>query len=95
MDEVQGQMVVYEPGTARLNITWNGQNGDLVDPIPFDVNDEVVRELATEAVRTGSVPGIATDMNASFADFVVDRFPPTEDVTYARISLRPKTPFGR
>ncbi|MFA6234102.1 MAG: hypothetical protein WC824_07950 [Bacteroidota bacterium] len=31
---------------ARLNITINGQNGDLVDMIPYDVPDADVKRMA-------------------------------------------------
>jgi hypothetical protein len=79
---------------ARLNITYNGQQGDLPDLIPFDVADEDVRRMATESVQTGYVAGIDMAADADFTDFVVDRFPAREDVPVNRIALRPKTPFG-
>lgn len=80
---------------ARLNITWGGQNGDLVDPIPFDASDADVRQFAMEAVRDGSVAGIVAEMNPDFSNFVVDRFPANENTPYPRVFLRPKTSFGR
>lgn len=79
---------------ARLNITWQRQNGDLPDPIAFDASDEDIFRWATEAVRGGSVPGIAADLNVTFADYVVRRFDPTPDVPYNRVMIHPKTPFG-
>jgi hypothetical protein len=83
-----------EANEARLNITWNGQNGDLPDPVSYDAGDGDVRAWATEAVRNGGVPNIPADSNADFRDFVVDRFAATQDTPYNRIFLRPKTPFG-
>ncbi len=79
---------------ARLNITYNGSNGDLPDPVLADSTDAQIRTIATEAVRVGSVPGIPADANADFRDFVVDRFAATTDVPIARLALRPKVPFG-
>jgi len=83
-----------ESHEARLNITWSGQNGDLVDPIAYDAPDKDILQWATEAIRTGGVPGITADLNANLTDFVVDRFAATADVPMNRIVLRPKTPFG-
>ncbi len=88
MDEI----VLFANHMARLNITWKGQNSDLPDPIDKDLDDAAVKALATEAVK-GGVPGIAADAGANFGDFVVDRFPATEDLP-ARVMIRPKTPFG-
>jgi hypothetical protein len=79
---------------AKLNITYAGMNGDLEDPIPFDMTDDEIIELATEAVQSNSVPGIDEVSDVSFVDFVVERFEATDAVPFARILLRPKTPFG-
>jgi len=79
---------VMEADMARLNVTYNGANGDLPDPVTRDASDADIKRWATEAVRAGSVPGIPADPNADFTDFVVDRFP------VARVMIRPKTPFG-
>lgn len=79
---------------ARLNITWQGANGELPDPVLADSTDADVRAWATEAVRSGSVPGVPADAGVDFRDFVVDRFGPTEARPYALLMIRPKTPFG-
>ncbi len=79
---------------ARVNVTWGGQNGDLVSPAPFDSADGDVKQWVTEAVRAGTVPGIPADPAADFTDFVVDRFVPTETRPHNLLQLRPKTPFG-
>lgn len=83
--------------TARLTITYNGQQGDLPDEIPFSpdgASDIDIRRIAHEAVQTGYVPGIDAVAEPDFTDFVVDRFPAREDIPLNRIALRPKTPFG-
>lgn len=79
---------------ARLNITYNGSNGDLTDTINFDATDDDIKRWATEAIRTGSVPGIAADPNVDLTNFVVDRFGPNEARPYFLVQVRPKTPFG-
>jgi hypothetical protein len=80
---------------ARLNITYNGMNGDLADPVFFDAPDSDIKTWATEAVANGGVPGIQADAGADFTDFVVDRFAATAEREFNLIQLRPKTPFGR
>ena len=79
---------------AALNITWQGGNGDLPDAILFDTTDVDVRASATEAVRTGYVPGITADEGVDFRDFTVDRFPANDGVPYNQIFLRPKSDVG-
>lgn len=89
------EMVVaelIENEEAILNISWQGQNGDLPNPILFDSTPEDVRRWATEAVR-GGIPGIAADANVNFQDFVVERFP-SKDGLPNRVLLRGKTAFG-
>jgi hypothetical protein len=78
---------------ARVNVTYAGQNGDLPDLVPFSATDAEIKGWATEAVVSG-VPGISANPQASFADFVVDRFEPNEARPFYLISIRPKTPFG-
>lgn len=85
-------MVPYEPN-ARLNVTFGGQNGDYPDPVNYDMTDGDIKQVATEAIRTGYIPGIAEDANVNLQDFVVDRFPASNDLP-PRLMLRPKTPFG-
>jgi len=87
MEEINARM-------ARLNITFGGYNGDLNDPVSYDSSDEVIKQMAIEAVRTGYVAGIPANENVDFTDFVVDRFAATAELP-GRIMLRPKTPFGR
>ena len=80
---------------ARMNITWAGDNGDLVDAVPYDATDSELKAIAIEAVGGGSVPGIPSTSALDLDGFVDDRFPATEAVPYNRIFVRPKTPFGR
>lgn len=88
-------MVDTNDDNATFNITWEGQNGDLPDPVFFDSSDGDLRAMAAEAVRNGDVPGITADPNVNFTDFVIDRFSATEDNPVNRVMLRPKTPFGK
>jgi hypothetical protein len=83
-----------ETTEARLNITFNGQNGDLPDLVSYDATDSEVRTWATEAVRGGGIPGISASETADFTDFVVDRFAANDVRPYFLLQLRPKTPFG-
>ena len=87
-------MVNIAANEAIVNVTWAGNNGDLRDPVSFDATEAEIRTWVTESVRTGGVANIAADPNASFDDFVVDRFAATDETPYNRIFLRPKTPFG-
>jgi hypothetical protein len=79
---------------ARVNVTWNGQNGDLPDPVNRDATDGDVKQWITEAIQNGGIPGIRADRGVDLGDFVVDRFTPNEQRPYALIQIRPKTPFG-
>ena len=87
MDEIQ-------VGMAKYNVTFGGSNGDLPDPVSYDATDVALKQMAEEAIRTGYIPGIQADPNVDLDDFVIDRFPATADVPYARLFCRPKTPFG-
>lgn len=79
---------------AILNITYAGQNGDLVDMVDFEALETEIKMWATEAVRTGGVPGITADPDANLLDdFVLERFP-SKDGMPNRLLLHPKTPFG-
>lgn len=80
---------------AKVNITISGNNGDLLEPVPFSATDAEIKSWVTEAVLNGSVPGIPATPNVDLSDFVVDRFSPTEARPYSLIILRPKTPFGQ
>lgn len=87
--------MVLNNDEARVNVTWNGQNGDLQDPVFFESTDGDLRAMVTEAVQNGDVPGVAADPNANFTDFVVDRFRATNEQDWNKIHIRPKTPFGQ
>ena len=79
---------------ARLNITWNGSNGDLPDLVPYDAGDADLKRIAAEGIGAGYIPGIDAARRIDLGDFVVDRFPATGEVGVNRIFIRPKTPFG-
>lgn len=91
--ENMGERRVLAANQARLNVTFNGQNGDLPDAVAIDATDGDLKQIATEAVRTGYIPGVAAAPNVDFTNFVVERFPATPDLP-ARVMIRPKTPFG-
>ena len=78
---------------ATLNVTWNGNNGDLPDMVSYDSSDADLKQVASEAIRTGYIPGVDTDPRVDLGDFVVDRFPARGDQPN-RIFIRPKVPFG-
>lgn len=80
---------------AKLCVTYHGTYGELPDPVSFDAPDDQIRSWVTEAVRSGGMPGITADPNASFEDFVIERQKAVETRPYNRLELRPKTPFGR
>lgn len=92
--EGQELVRVIGPNESRLNITWGGQNGDLVDPIPVDATEAQIKTWAQEAIRAGSIPGIPADPTADFRDFVIERNSPHEARPHHLTQLRPKTPFG-
>jgi len=79
---------------ARVNITWSGQNGDLPDTVRYDCTDADVLGWVTEALRGGTVPGIAGQRLVDLREHVVDRFPANLNRPYNLIQVRPKTPFG-
>ena len=84
---------VFPAGMARVNITFAGENGDLPDPVAYDLADAAVRRIASESLLGGSIPGIARVETPDLGDFVVDRFPATAELP-ARLFVRPKVPFG-
>jgi hypothetical protein len=75
-------------------VTYQGSQGDYPDLVSFDASDGDVKQVATEAIRTGYIPGIAADPDANLQDFVVDRYEASPELP-PRLILRPKTPFGR
>lgn len=95
MDEIQEVQAVVVPRDeeATVNVTYAGQNGDLLAPVYFQSTDGDIKAWVTEAVRSGTVPGINAAPAADFTDFVVDRFP-AKDGRPNMLMVRPKTPFG-
>jgi len=79
---------------ARLNVTHSGGNGDLIDPISYDLPDADILRIAQEAIRSGGVPGIHAAPDATLQDFVVERFAANEARPWNVVLIRPKTPFG-
>ena len=74
-----------------LNITWQGQSGNYLVNMDPGVDDNTVKNVCEEAVRSGEVPGISPHIpRNAFANFVVDRFQSEQP----RFVIRPKVPFG-
>lgn len=94
MDQNNALVPVVDNHMAKLTITYNGEQGDLPDPVPYDATDADLKQMASESVREGYVPGISAAADVNFTDFVVDRFPARHDIPFNRLALRPKTPFG-
>lgn len=82
-----------EAHEARVNVTWNGQNGELPDPVSYDAANGDVLAWAAEAIRGGNIPGIDADGAVNLQDFVVERYN-AKDGRDNQIMVRPKTPFG-
>lgn len=74
-----------------INITWQGQSGNYLVHMDPGVDDNTIKNICEEAVRSGEVPGIAPNIpRHAFANFVVDRFGGEQP----RFVVRPKVPFG-
>jgi hypothetical protein len=82
-----------EAHEALLNVTWQGQNGELAEPVPWDAADGDVKQMAAESIRAGNIAGIDADAAVNLQDFVVRRFDAKDDLPN-RLVIRPKTPFG-
>lgn len=93
-DEALVPVVEAPADMAKLTVTYNGQQGDLPDLVPYDSTDADIKQMVFESLTGGYIPGIDAVANAQLNDFVVDRFPARDDVPFNRLSLRPKTPFG-
>jgi len=91
MDEM---VQVIGENEARVNVTYDGVNADMRDAVSFASSDGDVKRWVTEALVTGSLPGMAAKPNADLNNFVVDRFAATEARPYQLIQVRPKTAFG-
>jgi hypothetical protein len=84
---------------AMVNVTYNGQNFELPDPVNYTAGDEDVKGWISEAIRTGSIRGVAADPNVDLINFVVDRFDAPADPAPGQrahnlIQIRPKTAYG-
>jgi len=85
---------IFQDNEARMNVTYDGANGDLPDPVPFDASKDSLRQMATEAIRGGDIPGIPTHDSPDLDGFEVDYFAADEEVDHNRVFIRPKTPYG-
>ena len=81
-------------GEALVNVTYDGQNGDMPNPVPAEASQEDVLAWVAEALRSGDVPGIPADPRPDLLDFVVERIPVSAAYPYVRLMVRPKADFG-
>ncbi len=84
---------------ARVNTTTNRQNFERPDPVHYQAGDGDTKGGAAEAIRTGSIPGVAADPNVNLQNYMVDRFdapaaPAAGQRDYNLIQVRPKTAYG-
>ena len=73
-----------------IDIAWLGQSGSFLAEIDPGVDDDTVRNVCEDAVRSGEVTGISPDIpKNAFANFTIDRLggEPT------RLVVRPKVSF--
>jgi hypothetical protein len=79
---------------AILNITYQGMSADYELELDYAANDDDVRRIAVEVVRSGSVHGlhVAQLEPHAFDHYVIDRLRAPDGSQ--RIYLRPKVPFG-
>lgn len=74
-----------------INITYQGQSGNYLVDMDPGVDDNAIKNICEEAVRTGEVPGIDPSIpRGAFRNFVIDRFQGNQ----VRFVVRPKVPFG-
>ena len=83
-----------EAHEARVNITYNGENFDLPDPVHFQAGDGDIKAWVTEAIRTGSVRGVVADAQVDLVNYMVDRFNASAIRDHNLIQVRPKTAYG-
>lgn len=81
-------------GHARVVVTYDGQTGDLPDPVSADASHDDVRRMAQEALRGGGIRGLPAIADADLSGFIVDPAAPNDTYPFPRLLLRPKTAFG-
>jgi hypothetical protein len=78
---------------AVVNVTWQGQNAELPNPVSRERSDDEVIAMVTEAIRAG-MPGIRADENVTLRGWRVDRDEPNATTPWHRMTVRPKTAYG-
>lgn len=84
--------MTYPGPQVTLEVTWNGQQGELPEPVPWEATELELKGMAWQALAEGRVRGVAADPSVDLEGFVVDWI---EEDGMRRIAVRPKTPFGR
>jgi len=90
---------MIQPHEARVNVTYDGRNFELPDPVHYAAGDGDIRGWVAEAIRTGSIQGIPADPNVNLQNFMIDRFdrpeaPAPGQRDHNLIQVRPKTAYG-
>ena len=91
---------MIEPHEALVNVTYkDGVNFDLRDPVHYGATEGDIKTMVAEAIRTGSVPGVAADPRVDLTSFAIERVDRPADPApgqreHNMILLRPKTAYG-
>jgi hypothetical protein len=88
------QVLAIPNEEARVTVTHQGQTLDLPDTVAYNLPDTNIKFMVQEVFRTGGIPNFATDPQANFDDYVVERCPAIEARPYNLITVRPKVTFG-
>ena len=78
--------------SVLMNVTYNGLSGSCYAVFDPNLDDNTVRRLTEEAVRSGEVAGLPKNIpDNAFENFVVDRL---QEDRLVRLVVRPRVPFG-
>jgi hypothetical protein len=78
---------------AVVIVTYEGEQGELTNPVPFESAQGDVLAWVKESIESGSVRGMTAHQNVDLADFVVTPYV-AKDGLPNRLVVRVKTPFG-
>lgn len=100
---VEGPLInaMLNQETAILQVNYNGQQGEVAQPVVFELNDEggardpaLIRSIAQEALRSGTVRGMDAIPDADLTDFPVRAYP-SRDGLPNRFSVTEKVEYGQ
>lgn len=78
---------------ATIDITYEQQQGTLVDAVLFNAGHDVVRMTAESAIRNGEIDGISRDHTVSLSNYKIQPVP-AKDGLPNRFLVTPKVAFG-